>query len=219
MNWQTVCSGHSDDPYCADEPIYTYYEGGFSGGGSAPASDKGGTKTIASGTGRTAWQYLKSVWGDCLTDFEKDSRFDLSEFQGLLNGGMKFLDTRNSGIAAAPVGNYAGNGDGRSLSTFLNGADAAVILGTNWVVLGPDYYTNLTQTQQVALAIHEALHIEAYSWGGAFQSDPDGALKNWLTDVGGFTASPVQGMTGDITDWIVGTADQMSTSGGGCKKP
>ncbi len=83
--------------------------------------------------------------------------------------------------------------------------DAQTIPGTNTVVLGPDYFTNETQTQQIAVMIHEALHV-------ALGFD-DSQLAGWLENFG-FTPSS---NSGQITNWIVGTANQMDTNGG-CPK-
>lgn len=77
------------------------------------------------------------------------------------------------------------------------------------VVLGANYFTDNTQTEQVAIAVHEALHM-------ALGFD-DGQLAGWLTN---FAFKPSSNFSShEITDWIVGTAGHMSTTGGGCKHP
>jgi hypothetical protein len=73
-----------------------------------------------------------------------------------------------------------------------------------------------SETEQIAIAVHEALHIMTYSWGEPFRSNPDGALAGWLHNFG-FNVSGPDWSSHEITDWIVGTADHMSTVGGGCK--
>jgi len=127
-----------------------------------------------------------------------------------LTDGITWLDARNSSVGATTVDSYAHNGDTRTLSQlFTYGASAVVLPGTTYVVVGSNYFTDNTQTQQIAIAIHEALHI-------TLKLD-DGELAGWLVNFGfkpstTFTSS-------EITDWIVGTADHMSTEGGGCKNP
>ena len=124
---------------------------------------------------------------------------------------MTWLDVRNPSIGSATVDSYTQNGDPTKLSDlFGSGTDAVALRGTSYVAVGPDYFTNETQTQQIAIAIHEALHIHMRF------NDPD--LAGWL---GNFGFNPPTGynVSGAITDWIVGTKDLMSTIGGGCKHP
>lgn len=103
---------------------------------------------------------------------------------------------------------FAHNGNSALLSSFLGSASAQTILGTNYVVIGQNYFTDNTQTEQVAIAIHEALHMTL--------GFDDTRLKQWLMNFG---FNPTERGSHDITDWIVGTAGHMSTDGGGCKNP
>jgi hypothetical protein len=170
--------------------------------------------TVPSATGSTARQYLSSVWANCLDSFKSDPRFNADAFGTLLAGGMKWLNLGDPGIGATPVDVYSHDGDTRPISAlFANGDNAVVLPGTNVVVVSPNYYSDLTQTEQVAVAVHEALHIVTYSWG--YTTDID--LGEWLMNFG-FSPSK-RFSSGEITDWIVGTSDHMSTTGGGCKNP
>jgi len=209
--------GDDEDPEEGDAPLPTPYPGPPQPARQLPPTNLGGWNTNPSGTGKTALQYLTSIWQDCLDDFEQDNRFDTAKFEGLLTGGMKFLDTRNQGIANQSVGTYAKSGDTTHLSDFVGSASAQVILGTNWVVLGQDYFTDNTQTEQIGIAVHEALHLLTYSWGEPFKSGGDDALAGWLENFGFQPSNDFS--SHEITDWIVGTADHMSTNGGGCKYP
>lgn len=51
-------------------------------GGDGPIETKGGGGTNPSSTGPTAWQYLTSIWSNCLNDFKQDadSRVSRSRF-------------------------------------------------------------------------------------------------------------------------------------------
>jgi RHS repeat-associated protein len=173
-------------------------------------SNKGGLNTNPSSTGATAWQYLASVWGDCLNDFKKDTRFNASAFESLLSGNdIQWLDSRDPS-AGRTVDSYAHNGDKRTLADVVAGGDSAVTIpGTTIVILGANYFTDNTQTEQIGIAVHEALHIAL-----GFN---DNDLAGWLTNFGFRPSAPFD--SHQITDWIVGTADHMSTSGGGCKNP
>jgi RHS repeat-associated protein len=188
---------------------------GRSGNGS-DAGSKGGLHTDPTTTGRTAWQYLTSTWGNCLNDFKQDGRFDASSFQKLLQGtdegnGIQWLDSRSPDLANRTVNEFAHNGDTRKLSQVVAGGDSAVTIpGTHIVVLGANYFTDNTQTEQIAIAVHEALHM-------ALGFD-DGQLAGWLGNFG-FKVSGKNWSSHEITDWIVGTADHMSTKSGGCKNP
>jgi RHS repeat-associated protein len=192
--------------------------GGFPGrsGSAGDAGSKGGLRTDPTGTGRTAWQYLHSVWGNCLDDFKQDARFDAGAFDKLLTGtddknGIQWLDSRDPGLGSRTVDSFAHNGDTRRLSDVVAGGDSAVTIpGTQIVILGSNYFTDNTQTEQIAIAVHEALHM-------ALGFD-DGQLAGWLGNFGFKTSGP-NWSSHEITDWIVGTADHMSTSGGGCKHP
>jgi RHS repeat-associated protein len=187
---------------------------GGSGAGVPP--NKGGYNTDPSETGKTAWQYLTSIWGTCLDFFKRDSRFDASQFESLLNNGMMWLDARSPQIATRTVASYAGNSDMRKIGDlFKFGASAFTLPGTNYIAIGPNYFTDNTQTQQVASAIHEGLHIATGSWLG--WEDPDADLASWLMNFG-FSPSPTFSSY-EITAWIVGTKDLMSIVGGGCKHP
>lgn len=121
---------------------------------------------------------------------------------------MNWFDATETSVGEqTTIGSLKGTDDSTKLAgMFKQGANAANIPGTNDVVVGPDYFTNDTQTQQIGIAAHEALH--AY----LRLNDPD--LATWLHQYGGFQSTG--GDSGQMTDWIVGTKDHMSTSGGGC---
>lgn len=106
-------------------------------------------------------------------------------------------DTRGSD-GNRTVNSIVHNGDNCTLRQVVGSAEATVLgnFSPN-VALGNDYFQNNTQTQQIATAVHEALHIQ--------MKMGDGELKGWLSNFG-FKAE--QYGTGDITDWI----------SGGCKK-
>jgi len=179
-------------------------------GGGGSGGWKGGLNTDPAGTGKTAWQYLTSVWGNCLNDFNQLSGFNATAFGNLLQTGIAWLDTRNPAIASTTVDSYSHNGDTTQLGQlFMNGQGnvAVRLLGTADVALGADYFTDETQTEQIAIAIHEALHI-ATGLG-------DSALMQALS---AFGYKPT-GNSQSITDWIVGSADLMSTTSGGCTNP
>ena len=123
---------------------------------------KGGSQTIPNKAARTAWQYLNNNWSNCLSDFEQSANFNAAKFQQLLNGGITWVGDQNGALNNFSINTVAHNGNQNTIgSLFSGGADAATIPGTNVVILGPDYYTNETQTQQVAVMIHEALHVLA----------------------------------------------------------
>lgn len=84
------------------------------------------------------------------------------------------------------------NGDTRSLKQAVG--TYASVLGdyTPNVALSVNYFSDLTQTEQVANAIHEALHIEVK------MDDP--GLKGWLQTLG-FKHTDVHG-SHSITEWI-----------------
>ena len=77
------------------------------------------------------------------------------------------------------------------------------------MAVGSNYFTDNTQTEQIAIAVHEALHVAL-----GFN---DAQLAGWLINFG-FRPSATFS-SHEITDWIVGTKDHMSTVGGGCKSP
>ena len=179
-----------------------------------PVQNKGGLHTNLAKAAKTAWQYLNSVWQNCLNAFEQIKGFNATTFQNLLtntpaNGGITWLDDTDPSVANSSIGSYGGTNTSTNpiSSLFQTGADAVTLPGTTDVAIGPSYFTNETQTQQIAIAIHEALHV-------ALGQDDNG-LYSTLSQFG-FT----QGSnSGQITDWIVGTSDHMSTRGGGCKNP
>ena len=170
--------------------------------------NKGGYYTSPGNAAKTAWQYLNSNWSNCLSDFSQDARFNAAAFQQLLNGGITWVSDRNGVLNDVSINQVAHNGDLSPIgSLFTGGADAATIPGTHTVILGPDYFTNETQTQQIAVMIHEALHVAL-----GFN---DSQLAGWLQNFGFTPSSPF--VSGQITNWIVGTANQMDTNGG-CPK-
>jgi len=155
-------------------------------------NSKGGWDTDPAGAAKTGWQYLTSIWSDCLGFFEQDDRFDKDGFRKLLTGGITWFDTRNSTVANRTVGSVVGNGDPTKLISAVGPANA-VVLGdfSRNVALGVNYFSDLTQTEQIALMIHEALHVQMKMY------DPDlkGLLKN-------FGFEPQAYGSGDITNWI-----------------
>ena len=189
---------------------------GTSGSGGPP--NKGGYYTNAASTGKTAWQYLTSSWSNCLNDFKQLQGFDASAFQTLLTSGMTFLDTRDSAIGARVVDSYAHDGDMTTLAslfTNVEGNVAVTLSGTHYVALGADYFTDETQTQQIGIAIHEALHM-------TFPTLSDAGLAATLMQFGfkpSVDPSSSRFNSQEITDWIVGSADHMSTASGGCRNP
>jgi RHS repeat-associated protein len=178
--------------------------GGAQSGGGTPAN-KGGWNTNPAGAAKTGWQYLSSIWKDCLDYFSKDARFSTSNFQNLLSngtnnsgsgsGGIGWWDTRGASIANRTVGSIANNGNPSTLTQYLGsqgfGVTAAVLIPSKNVALSQDFFTNLTQTQQIAATIHEALHLQF----GLGDVDLQGLLMNW-----GFR--PNSSGSGAITDWI-----------------
>ncbi len=171
---------------------------------------RGGLNTDPKGTGRTAWQYLASIWGDCLSLFGQDARFDGASFRNLLTDGIRWLDVRQPQIASRTWDSYAHDGNQITLGeAFTGGASAITIMGTQYVAVGPNYFTDNTQTQQIAIAVHEALHIT--------MNMDDTELGGWLMNFGFKPSSSFS--SHEITNWIVGTKDHMSTIGGGCKNP
>jgi RHS repeat-associated protein len=157
-----------------------------------PPPNKGGWETDPASAAKVGWQYLTSIWGDCLDLFSKDQRFDRGRFEKLLSGGANWWDTRKSDVGRRTVDSVASNGDPTTLSKYVAGNVARVINGTNHVVLSIDWFTDLTQTQQVANTIHEALHIEL--------NFDDAELQGWLMNFGFKDVDPYG--TGDGTDWI-----------------
>jgi RHS repeat-associated protein len=128
--------------------------GGGGGAGAAVPSNKGGWDTDPRVAARTAWQYLTSIWKDCLNFFKQDSQFDSGGFSELLRGGITWYDTRSFTTGSIPVGSILGNDDGRTLRAYVGSADAAVLPGhAKHVALGQNYFQNNTQTQQVATMI------------------------------------------------------------------
>jgi RHS repeat-associated protein len=178
--------------------------GGAQSGGGTPAN-KGGWSTNPAGAAKTGWQYLTSIWKDCLDYFSKDARFSTSNFQKLLSngtnnsgsgsGGIGWWDTRSASIGNRTVGSIANNGNPSTLTQYLgsqgSGVTAAVLVPSKNVALSQDFFTNLTQTQQIAATIHEALHLQF----GLGDTDLQGLLMNW-----GF--QPNSSGSGAITDWI-----------------
>jgi hypothetical protein len=166
----------------------------------APPPNKGGWNTDPIVAARTGWQYLTSIWNNCLNFFSQDARFSAERFQELLtntpiNGGITWWDTRDPAVGAKTVDSIAKDGDPRTLAKFLAdhgpGTTAATILPTANAAVARDYFTNLTQTQQVAAAIHEALHVQFNFNDIQLQ----GLLMNW-----GFV--PNDSGSGAVTDWI-----------------
>jgi RHS repeat-associated protein len=182
--------------------------GGSGGGGTPP--NWGGWATNPAATGSTAWQYLTSIWSKCLNDFKQLPGFNATSFGELLTGGMAWLDTRNGAYANMAINAYTNDGNTAtlgSLFTSWQGNVAVTLTGTHYVALGLDYFTDETQTEQIAVAIHEALHM-ATGLG-------DFDLKQALSAFGYTPTKDSQ----SITDWIVGSADHMSTNSGGCTNP
>ena len=178
------------------------------GGGSNDPPNKGGWWTDPKGVGNTGWQYLSSIWSDCLSAFKTGARFSATTFETLLKSQIRWLDARESNIADTTVDSYSHSGDMHKLGDYLSGSASAVaLMGSSYVALGRMYFSNETQTQQIAGAIHEALHLHL--------GMDDGQLAGWLSKFG-FRPSDTF-TSGEISDWIVGTKDQMSTVGGGCK--
>ena len=192
----------------------TFNDQGSGGGGGANA---GGLHTSPAGTATTAAQYLGSIWKNCADDFSAVG-INVSALESRLSspanaGGIHWLDATNSSIANTTIGSYEGTGDTTTLgqyfagATGVYGATAATLPGTNYVAVGPDYFTSLTQTQQIAVAIHEALHIQT--------GLNDSQLMNLLNTLGaGLNAS---GDSSQITSWILGSKSNPSTTTtGGC---
>ena len=210
--------GDGDGESTFDFDICTFYPR-YPGCGKGPTAPKpkppSGWNTHPAGTGRTAWQYLTSVWSNCLSDYEQLAGFDASAFQKLLSDDMRFLDTRSSGIAARTVDSYTHDGDSTRLGDLFStgeGNVAVALVGSHFVALGPDYFADQTQTEQIAIAIHEALHMTFQAPSG---QDPDAYLGGLLSQFGFSATKDSQ----SITDWIVGSKDHMSTTSGGCTNP
>ena len=172
--------------------------------------DKGGWNTDPNTTGQTAWQYLNSIWSNCLSDFKQIPGFSASQFgETLLN--MSFVDARDKQTLATNVNFYTGSGDMRTLAQVLaNGDNAVTLPGSNVVALSGNYFSDLTQTEQVGAAIHEALHM-------TFPSQSEVQLAGVLMNFGFQPSSKFT--SGEITDWIVGSPNHAATTGGGCKNP
>jgi RHS repeat-associated protein len=157
---------------------------------------QGGRNTSPLVAAATGWQYLTSIWSDCLGLFSQDARFSTSKLKGLLTntssqGGITWWDTRYSTVANQTVGSVTNTGNRTMLKDFVGDASAKVIPGTSNVVLGLTWHTEETQTQQVATSIHEALHV--------LFNQSDSWLKGWLMNFG---FKPAGVGTGDISDWI-----------------
>jgi hypothetical protein len=170
-------------------------EGG--GGGLANPRNKGGWNTDPFVAAKTGWQYLTSIWKDCLKFFRSDARFDENNFAGLLtdrDNGIKWYDLRDKATAERTVDSILHNNDPRTLREVV-GSRYAFVLGdfARHVALGQNWFQDETQTQQVANTIHEALHIQMRLG--------DQELKGWLANFG---FKPANYVTGDITDWVAG---------------
>jgi hypothetical protein len=105
-----------DSPATGDEGNETGQSGrvgppgeGSSGRAGAPPPNKGGYFTDPAGTGKTAWQYLTSVWSNCLGYFNQLDGFSGSGFGDLLSGGMRWADARGS-AGTRSVDSYSHNG-------------------------------------------------------------------------------------------------------------
>jgi hypothetical protein len=98
----------------------------------------------------------------------------------------------------------------RLLDEVVGGAYAKVIPGTSIVAVGADYYTDLTQTQQIGVAMHEALHI--------FLDVGDSGLAQWLGKFGFTYSGDININSQQMTEWIVGTPNQRDINGG-CQNP
>ena len=176
----------------------------FGGGGEGSSyvqttpSNRGGWDTDPAAAAKVGWQYLTSIWKDCLDAFNRGAGFEQSDFKALLQNGINWHDTRNSRVGSRTVHSVVGNGDQTTLKQAV-GASNAVVLGdfTPNVALGVNYFTDNTQTQQIAVTIHEALHVQ--------MKMGDSELMGWLSDFG---FRPGGNGTADITDWV----------SGGCKK-
>ena len=111
------------------------------------------------------------------------------------NGGISWWDTRPSAIASLTVGRIVNNGDQRSLAQYLtsqgSNTSTAVLARSPNVALGQNFFTDLTQTQQIAATIHEARHVQFQMGDTSLQ----GLLMNW-----GF--KPNNSGSGAIADWI-----------------
>ena len=171
------------------------------GGGDRTPYNKGGWYTDPVGAAKTGWQYLKSIWKDCLGQFSAGRGFSADELQTLLTadssaGGAAWWDTRKSDVGSRTVDSIAHNGDPTSLRAFVGSANAMVVRSTRNVVLGINWYTDLTQTDQIATTIHESLHI--------LLDIGDADLRGWLLEANTtFVATDKYG-SGDITGWIAG---------------
>jgi hypothetical protein len=172
--------------------------------------------TNPSTTGVTATQYLNSIWSNCATDFAAVG-INVSAFENLLTNGMNWVNLTTPGVADLPLSTYLPGGIGTLGSYFPSGANAVTIPGTNTVLVGSDYYTTQTQTQQIAIAIHEALHIYLNSNPSLLGQFPsDGAIMGLLNQDFGAGLN-INGPTSQISNWILGSNTNMSsTTTGGC---
>jgi hypothetical protein len=226
----TVSAGSGFSMYCADASG----TGGFGpGGGSVDWSatrpyaellpeldgggggifDRGGSATDPRTTGPTAWQYLTPNWSHCLDIFTSaQGGLSASSLQTLLTSSPASGGVIWATDLTQTVDYYAHNGDTRVVGSFItNGATAGVIPGTHVIAVGADYYTDLTQTEQIAVAIHEVLHMVIP--GG------DPALARWIQGFGGDVSDYyLHGNSRVFTDWIVGAANHMDVNGG-CRNP
>ena len=130
---------------------------------------------------------------------------------------MQFLDTRSPDIVNQTENYYTGNGDQTKMGDLFIGTGnvAVTIPGSNFVALGPDYFADQTQTEQIAIAIHEALHI-------MFPTLGDTGLAITLEQFGfkpSVDPTSQSFNSQEITDWIVGSANHSDTTSGGCKNP
>ena len=163
------------------------------GGGGGTPRNKGGLNTNPTTAARTAWQYLTSIWDDCLGYFAQDARFDSAAMKSLLvgsRGAISWWDLRVPSAANRTVGSLLHNGDSRTLAQANAGHEATTLAYTPNVLLSSDRFTNNTQTQQVASTVHEALHVLLHF--------DDAQLQGWLMNFG-FTPGA---NSGAITDWV-----------------
>jgi len=166
-----------------------------------PRETKGGWNTDPVGAAKTGWQYLESIWKNCLDGFRSDKDFNVERFSTLLTQEIRWWDLRDLNVAAMTVGDLLGSADSRTLREYTGSLEASVVRNERVysvnVTLNIDWFSNNTQTQQVASTIHEALHV--------YLRRDDDQLTEWLSKRG---YSPQANSTsGAITDWI----------GGGCK--
>jgi len=175
---------------------------------SSYASSKGGLNTSPSQAATIAWQYLNSNWRRCLDDFKLDTkRFDVRKFKRLLTQEIQWHDGRDEFIRNSTIDSLVHNGDPSLVVSQLYGRDAVTFRGTLHVVVGPNFFTDNTQTEQIAITIHEALHV--------LTKMDDADLAGWLVNFG-FKPSKLF-RTAEITDWIVGAKNHMDINNG-CPK-